>query len=226
MRRGKLEEMKKIVVFHGAPGAGKGTAAAAVAPAVGARHVSTGAMLRDAVSRGTPAGVEAKSYMDAGSLVPDEVLCKMISELLAATPDGAVLFFDGFPRNVAQAEALSGLAAGGGAEVAGAVCLVVSKAALLERLGGRRVCPKCGAGYHVATLPPKREGICDKCGAELAVRADDQPATIAHRLEVYESATAPVIGFYEKAGTLRRVDASGSAAEVAALVESAVKALV
>ena len=218
--------MKKIVVFLGAPGAGKGTAAAAVASSTGARHVSTGAMLRDAVSRGTPAGLEAKSYMEAGGLVPDEVLYKMVGELLADAPDGTILFFDGFPRNVAQAEALSGLAASGGAEVAGAVCLDVSKDALLARLGGRRVCPTCGAGYHVATLPPKKEGVCDKCGAALVVRADDQPATIAHRLKVYEKATAPVIGFYETSGALRRIDASGPAADVAALVENAVKALV
>ena len=217
--------MKKIVVFLGAPGAGKGTAASSVAPALGAMHVSTGAMLRDAVSRGTPAGVEAKSFMDAGALVPDEVLYKMIVELLASAPDGALLFFDGFPRNLAQAEALSGLAEKGGAKVAGAVCLDVSREVLLRRLGGRRTCPKCGAGYHVETLPPKVDGVCDACGEALVVRADDRPETIARRLEVYESATAPVIGFYEKSGGLRRVDASGSAAEVAALVEKAVRSV-
>ena len=213
--------MKKIVVFLGAPGAGKGTAAAAVAPKVGARHVSTGAMLRDAVARGTPAGREAKSYMDAGGLVPDAVLYKMISELLAGEKDGATLFFDGFPRNEAQAAELERLAASGGAKVESALLLDVSRETLLARLGGRRVCPKCGAGYHVQSLPPKKDGICDVCGEALVIRADDRPETIAHRLEVYETATAPVIGFYEKAGTLRRVDASGSASEVAALVQAA-----
>ncbi len=214
--------MKRIIVFLGAPGAGKGTAAAAVAPKVGARHVSTGAMLRDAVARGTPAGLEAKSYMDAGGLVPDAVLYRMVSELLAGEKDGATLFFDGFPRNEAQAAELESLAAAGGAKVESAILLDVSRETLLARLGGRRVCPKCGAGYHVQSLPPKKDGICDACGAQLTIRADDQPATIAHRLEVYESATAPVIGFYEKAGTLRRIDASGSASEVAALVQAAV----
>ncbi|MBQ7666701.1 MAG: adenylate kinase [Kiritimatiellae bacterium] len=218
--------MKKIVVFLGAPGAGKGTAAAAVAASTGARHVSTGAMLRDAVSRGTPAGLEAKSYMDAGALVPDEVLYKMVVETLVGAPDGATLFFDGFPRNLAQAEALAPLAKEGGAEVAGAICLDVAKDALLARLGGRRTCPKCGAGYHVLSLPPKVEGKCDVCGSDLAVRDDDKPETIAHRLEIYESATAPVIGFYEKAGALRRIDASGSAAEVADLVLKALKEMV
>ena len=214
--------MKSIVVFLGAPGAGKGTAAAAVAARTGARHVSTGAMLRDAVARGTPAGLEAKSHMEAGGLVPDEVLYRMVAELLAATPDPATLFFDGFPRNEAQAAKLEELAAANGAAVSSALLLDVSREALLERLGGRRVCPKCGAGYHVKALPPKVEGVCDACGAALVTRVDDQPATIAHRLEVYESATAPVIGFYEKAGKLRRVDASGTAEQVAALVEKAV----
>ncbi|MBR1609648.1 MAG: adenylate kinase [Kiritimatiellae bacterium] len=213
--------MKKIVVFLGAPGAGKGTAAAAVAAKTGAIHVSTGAMLRDALARGTPAGLEAKSYMESGALVPDETLCKMISELLAGTADGATVFLDGFPRNVAQAEALYALAPAADAQIASALMLDVSKEALLERLGGRRTCPKCGAGYHVKSLPPKKEGICDACGTALVTRADDRPETIAHRLEVYESATAPVVGFYEKAGKLRRIDASGSAAEVAALVEAA-----
>ena len=215
--------MKSIIVFLGAPGAGKGTAAAAVAARTGARHVSTGAMLRDAVARGTPAGLEAKSHMGAGGLVPDEVLYKMVAELLAATPDPATLFFDGFPRNEAQAAKLEELAAANGAAVSSALLLDVSREALLERLGGRRVCPKCGAGYHVKALPPKVEGVCDACGAALVTRVDDQPATIAHRLEVYESATAPVIGFYEKAGKLRRLDASGTAEEVAALVEDQVK---
>lgn len=215
--------MKSIVVFLGAPGAGKGTAAAAVAARTGARHVSTGAMLRDAVARGTPAGLEAKSHMEAGGLVPDEVLYRMVAELLAATPDPATLFFDGFPRNEAQAAKLEELAAANGAAVSSALLLDVSREALLERLGGRRVCPKCGAGYHVKALPPKVEGVCDACGAALVTRVDDQPATIAHRLEVYESATAPVIGFYEKAGKLRRLDASGTAEEVAALVEDQVR---
>ena len=214
--------MKNIVVFLGAPGAGKGTAAAAVAARTGARHVSTGAMLRDALARETPAGLEAKSYMESGGLVPDEVLCKMIAELLAEAPKDATLFFDGFPRNEAQAAKLDELAAASGATVSSALLLDVSREALLERLGGRRVCPKCGAGYHVKSLPPKVEGVCDACGAALVTRVDDQPATIARRLEVYESATAPVIGFYEKAGKLRRVDASGTAEQVAALVEQAV----
>jgi adenylate kinase len=163
--------------------------------------------------------------MDAGGLVPDEVLYKMIGDLLDNTKDGEILFFDGFPRNLPQAEALADIAAKSGAVVAGAVCLDVAKEVLLERLGGRRVCPKCGAGYHISSLPPKVEGICDVCSSALVTRADDRPETIAHRLEVYESATAPVIGYYEKNGSIRRIDASGTAEQVAAAVEETVRGL-
>lgn len=215
--------MKKIIIFLGAPGAGKGTAAGAVAPKINARHVSTGAMLRDALARKTPAGLEAKSYMESGGLVPDEVLCKMIGELLAETSDGTTLFFDGFPRTLAQAEALEKLAADNGAVVHNAVLIDAPEAILLERLGGRCVCPKCGAGYHVTNMPPKTAGICDQCGAELVTRADDQPDTIRHRLEVYQSATAPVVGFYRTAGKVVDVDGSKDAATVAEQVLAACK---
>lgn len=207
--------MKKIIVFLGAPGAGKGTAAAAVSAKTGARHVSTGAMLRDALARKTPAGLEAKSYMESGGLVPDEVLCRMIGELLAETADGATLFFDGFPRTLPQAEALEKLAAESGAAVASAILIDVPEALLLDRLGGRRVCPKCGAGFHVANLPPKQDGVCDVCGEKLITRLDDQPDTIRRRLNVYAENTAPLIGWYEKAGRLVKVDGSADVATVA-----------
>lgn len=207
--------MKKIIVFLGAPGAGKGTAAAAVASKTGARHVSTGAMLRDALARKTPAGLEAKSFMESGGLVPDEVLCRMIGELLAETADGTTLFFDGFPRTLPQAEALEKLASDSGANVASALLIDVPEALLLDRLGGRRVCPKCGAGFHVTNLPPKVAGICDACGEKLITRLDDQPDTIRRRLQVYAENTAPLIGWYEKAGKLVKVDGSADAATVA-----------
>lgn len=215
--------MKKIIIFLGAPGAGKGTAAGAVAPKLNARHVSTGAMLRDAVARKTPAGVEAEGYMKAGGLVPDAVLCKMIAELLAETAADTTLFFDGFPRTLAQAEALETLAKDNDAIVKCAVLIDAPQEILLERMGGRRVCPKCGAGYHVKNLPPKKEGICDACGAELITRADDQPATIRHRLEVYETSTAPVIDFYRKADKVVAIDGSQDAAVVADAVFNACK---
>ncbi len=201
----------QIFVFLGAPGAGKGTAAAGIAQKTAALHISTGAMLREALKKGTPAGLAAKSYMDKGALVPDQVLVDMIGELLAAADPDSVFLFDGFPRNESQAVQLDKLAEQFNANVKAAICLDVPEATLLKRLGGRRVCPVCGAGYHVESLPPKREGICDVCGVPLATRADDKPETIRHRLEVYGEQTAPLIAWYEKTGKLRRVDGSGEA---------------
>ena len=202
-----------IFILLGAPGAGKGTVAALVAPAVGARHISTGAMLREAVCRKTTAGLSAKKYMDAGELVPDSVLVEMIEDLIVASPSDTIAILDGFPRTVPQAEALDSLARKHNANVKKAVCLDVPDALIMKRLGGRRVCPACGAGFHVSALPPKKEGICDMCNAELITRTDDQPETIQNRLAVYEKQTAPLINFYTKQGKLVHVDASGNVEE-------------
>ena len=204
-----------ITVLLGAPGAGKGTVAARIAPTINARHVSTGAMLREAVKAGTPAGLSAKAYMDKGELVPDQVLADMIGELLAQAPADARFLLDGFPRNVAQAETLDRLAAAHGATVARALSVDVTTETVLERLGGRRTCPKCGAGFHVKSLPPKVEGVCDQCGATLVIRDDDRPETIRHRLAVYEEKTAPLAAWYEKAGKLVHVDGTQDADAVA-----------
>ena len=212
--------MLNIVLF-GAPGAGKGTQSDLLVERYKLNHISTGDLLRKEIADQTELGKRIKSIMDSGSLVSDDIVVEMIDNAIAKDTQG--ILFDGFPRNEAQAAALDKLAADAGATVDLALCIDVSKDALLARLGGRRVCPKCGAGYHVVSLPPEKEGVCDACGAALITRLDDQPATIAHRLEVYEQVTAPVVGWYEKAGKLRRVDGSGSAAEVAALVEDAVR---
>jgi len=206
----------KITVLLGAPGVGKGTVAARIAPLLNARHVSTGAMLRDAVKAKTPSGVAAQAYMERGELVPDPVLVDMIGELLASSAPDATILLDGFPRNVAQAEALDALAASHNAVVANALCLEVGESVILDRLGGRRVCPACGEGYHIRTLPPKKDGVCDKCGAALITRVDDQPDTIRNRLAVYAEKTAPLVSWYEKAGKLLRMDASADAETVAA----------
>jgi adenylate kinase len=207
-----------ITVLLGAPGAGKGTVAVRIAEPLGARHVSTGAMLRDAVKAGSPAGRTAKGYMDRGELVPDAVLADMIGELLAAAPRDARFILDGFPRNIPQAEVLDALAARHGARVSRVVCIDVPLEVALDRLGGRRVCPVCGANFHVRTLAPRRVGICDSCGAELVTRADDQPETIRNRLTVYDRQTAPLIAWYQAAGKLLRIDGSGDADTVAAAV--------
>ena len=203
--------MIQIFIFLGAPGAGKGTAAARVAQKSSALHISTGAMLRDSVKKGTPAGLAAKSYMDKGALVPDQVLVDMIGELLATAPADSIFLFDGFPRNVSQAQQLDSLAEQHRANVKAALCLDVPESILLKRLSGRRVCPACGMGFHVESLPPKQEGICDACHAALIIRADDTPATIKHRLEVYEEQTAPLIAWYEKAGKINHIDGSADA---------------
>lgn len=213
--------MMQIFVFLGAPGAGKGTVAGKIAERGSAIHISTGAMLREAVKNGTPAGIAAKAYMDKGALVPDEVLVDMIGELLADAPDDAELLFDGFPRNESQAARLDDLVRKYKAQVKCAICLDVPEATVLQRLGGRRVCPVCGMVYHVETLPPKQKGICDVCGTSLVVRTDDQPETIKHRLEVYEAQTAPLIAWYGKAGKLRHVDGAGEAEATVKLVLAA-----
>ena len=205
----------RVFIFLGAPGAGKGTAAAKIAEMTGTRHVSTGAMLRDAVKKGTPAGLSAKIAMDKGELVPDEILIAMIGELFAESDKSATFILDGFPRTVAQAEALEELAAKHGAEIAKAINIEVPEHTLLLRLGGRRVCPACGAGFHTETLPPKKQGVCDACQTELVIRNDDKPETIKNRLLVYADKTAPLTGWYAKAGKLTSADGSGTAESAA-----------
>ena len=193
----------EIVILLGAPGSGKGTIASRLAgedPAV--RHVSSGDLLRGAIAAGTPAGVEAKAYMDKGQLVPDALVVAMIGDVIAAEKTAETMLLDGFPRNVAQAEALER----SGAKVRSAVLVDVPDEIIADRIAGRRTCPKCKAGYHVKALPPKVEGICDKCGAELVIRKDDNPETVKDRLVVYHRETEPLIAYYEGKGLLRRID--------------------
>ena len=193
----------EIVILLGAPGSGKGTIASRLAgedPAV--RHVSSGDLLRGAIAAGTPAGVEAKAYMDKGQLVPDALVVAMIGDVIAAEKTAETMLLDGFPRNVAQAEALER----SGAKVRSAVLVDVPDEIIADRIAGRRTCPKCKAGYHVKALPPKVEGICDKCGAALTVRKDDNPETVRDRLVVYHRETEPLVAFYEAKGRLRRID--------------------
>ncbi|MBR2356363.1 MAG: adenylate kinase [Kiritimatiellae bacterium] len=193
----------EIVILLGAPGSGKGTIASRLAgedPAV--RHVSSGDLLRGAIAAGTPAGVEAKAYMDKGQLVPDALVVAMIGDVIAAEETAETMLLDGFPRNVAQAEALER----SGAKVRSAVLVDVPDEIIADRIAGRRTCPKCKAGYHVKALPPKVEGICDKCGAALTVRKDDNPETVRDRLVVYHRETEPLVAYYEAKGLLRRID--------------------
>ncbi|MBQ6137629.1 MAG: adenylate kinase [Kiritimatiellae bacterium] len=192
-----------IVILLGAPGSGKGTIAGRLASAnANLKHVSSGDLLRGAVAKGTPAGLEAKGYVDKGNLVPDALIAAMIKDVIAETTGDVTMLLDGFPRNVAQAEVLEKT----GAPIRSAVLVDVPDSIIADRIAGRRTCPKCKAGYHVKALPPKVEGICDRCGAELVVRRDDNPETVRDRLVVYHRETEPLIAFYEKKGILRRID--------------------
>lgn len=210
-----------IIILLGAPGSGKGTAAERLAPRLSLRHVSSGALLRAAVAAGTPSGMEAKGYMEKGALVPDELVGRIIGEQLAAGGQDVRWLLDGFPRTVAQAAMLDEAAKKAGGAVSKALLIEVPEDVIVRRLSGRRVCPKCEAGYHVEALPPKVEGVCDKCGAALVTRPDDNEATIRNRLAVYATSTAPLAGWYEERGLLARVDGVGPADDVAArLVEA------
>lgn len=173
------------------------------------RHVSSGDLLREAVKQQTAAGIEADTYMKRGELVPDVLIAKMIEELMAGVEEPCVLFLDGFPRTLVQATMLDEVVARCGATLASVVLLDVEDAVLVERIAGRRGCPKCGAGYHVVTIPSRKEGICDVCGTGLVIRKDDNPETVKNRLAVYKAQTVPLIGFYGSRGALRKVDGTG-----------------
>jgi adenylate kinase len=197
------------IVFLGAPGAGKGTQAASVARKLKLVHIATGDLFRQALEQGTELGLAAKSYMEKGVLVPDQITIDMVLERLSA-PDsrgGAVL--DGFPRNLKQAEALDKALALQGKSIDKVVYIKVSEAELLRRLGGRRICRQCQTPYHITDSPPKVEGRCDVCGGELYQRPDDTEESIKKRLEVYSEETAPLIDYYRRAGKLLEVAGEG-----------------
>jgi adenylate kinase len=202
------------IVFLGAPGAGKGTQAASVARELGLAHIATGDLFRQALERGTELGLAAKSYMEKGVLVPDQITIGMVLERISATDSRGGAIFDGFPRNLKQAEALDEALARQGKAIDKAVYIKVSEVELLKRLSGRRVCRVCQAPCHISDSPPRVEGRCDKCGGELYQRPDDTEESIKKRLEVYSEETAPLIGYYRRAGKLLEVAGEGSAEAV------------
>ena len=201
------------IALLGPPGSGKGTQGEVLRNRLGIPHISSGDLLRDAVARGTDLGRAAKGYMDRGELVPDELVLGMIRERLAANGDGGWLL-DGFPRTVAQAEALDRLLASAGGPLQHVVSLGVAKDDVVVRLGGRRTCGKCGALYHTKFKPPKTPDVCDACGGALTTRRDDEEATIRARLDVYDRQTAPLLDYYRNRGLLRDIDGAGAPAEV------------
>ena len=203
--------MRKIkLILLGAPGAGKGTQAEIISKKYAIPSISTGNMIREAIAAGTEMGRNAKSFIDSGALVPDEVVIGIIKERLAKPDCGNGFILDGMPRTIPQAKALIAH----GIELDGVLSLEVSDEDIVERMAGRRVCPRCGASYHVRMNPPKQDGICDACGTALIVRPDDAPETVRDRLHVYHEQTEPLKGFYEKLGLLHSVENVGSIEDV------------
>ncbi len=214
------------IVLIGAPGAGKGTQAALLVEALGLPHVASGDLFRDNLQNETPLGIEAKSYMDRGELVPDDVTIAMVRERLSR-PDcegGAIL--DGFPRTVAQAIALDKMLAEEGQTIDIVPYIVVSEESLVARLAGRWICGRCQTPYHTLTNPPRRDArICDECGGQLYQREDDKPETVRKRLKVYFSQTMPVIEHYRQQGLLVEVEGEGRIEEVQAGLLKAIQSL-
>ena len=215
--------MSARIIFLGPPGAGKGTQARGLAAESGVPQVATGDMLREAAAAGTPLGREAKRYMDSGALVPDEVVIGLVDERLAQ-PDAANGYvLDGYPRTVAQAEALDALLHRRGQDLDRVIFFDVSRDELLRRLTGRRICRRCGAAFHLVSAPPKAAGVCDQCGGELYQRADDAEGTVGRRLDVYQTQTAPLLDYYKRRGLLVRVSGEGPMAQVADAIKKAVR---
>ena len=194
------------LILLGAPGAGKGTQADVLSRKPSIPTISTGNMLRAAISNGSAVGLEAKSYMDKGQLVPDSVIIGIVKERLAQSDCANGFILDGMPRTIPQAEALRD----NGISFDAVVSLDISDDEIVSRMSGRRGCPKCGATFHVVSNPPKTEGVCDACGAELIIRPDDAPETVRSRLAVYHEQTEPLKKFYADMGNLRSVENAGS----------------
>jgi adenylate kinase len=213
---------ERNLILLGAPGAGKGTQAQRLATRFGIPQISTGDMLRAARREGTPLGKKAESFMTAGKLVPDEVVIGLVEERLQQPDAKSGFILDGFPRTIAQAEALDGVLHKLGRKKLKVIDVQVPESTLIERLGGRLSCPKDGASYHVTFTPPKKAGICDTCGTALVTRPDDKPEAIAQRLREYHDKTAPLVGYYKNAGVLKSVDGVG---ELEVVLDRLVRAL-
>lgn len=208
------------LILLGAPGAGKGTQAEVICAAKGIPAISTGNMLREAVKNGTESGLAAKKFMDAGELVPDEVVIGILKDRIAEDDCKNGFILDGFPRTVPQAEALERM----GVEIDKVVEIYVPDEKIAQRLGGRRVCEACGNSFHVDYKPTKVEGVCDACGGKVVTRKDDEPATVLERLRVYHEKTAPLKDFYESRGKLKTVIGQEEVADTSRLTLEALDA--
>ena len=205
------------LILLGPPGAGKGTQAETLVKELGIPQISTGDILRDADRRGTAIGLEAKAYMDAGDLVPDDVIIGIIKERLTGEDCKKGYIFDGIPRTIAQAEALDAQ----GVQIDTVLSIEVPDDVIMVRLGGRRTCPNCGMTYHVVSKPPEKEGFCNACGTELVIRKDDEAETIRNRLLNYHRETEPLKAYYEASGKLLSIRGGASVTETTALVHQA-----
>ena len=209
------------IVMLGAPGAGKGTQAVSIAESYHIPHVSTGDIFRANIKSGTELGKKAKSYMDQGLLAPDDVTIGMLLDRISEPDckDGYVL--DGFPRTIPQAQSLKEALSARGEKLDDAIDIEVPDKAIMDRMSGRRTCPQCGSSYHIVYTPPKKEGVCDSCGAALVQRDDDKPETVKKRLDTYHAQTQPLIDFYKAEGILHAVDGTKKPEEVfKAIVEA------
>jgi len=207
------------LILMGLPGAGKGTQAERIVGKYGLPHISTGDMFRTAIKEETELGKKAKSYMDAGELVPDDVTIGIVRERLGKADCQKGFLLDGFPRTTAQAEALDNLLADMGRQIDAVLYIDVDRDSLLERLTGRRICSQCGATYHITLNPPKEEGVCDKCGGQLYQRDDDKIETVKTRLEVNEKQQKPLLDFYNKKNCLQEIDGNQDIDDVFASIE-------
>lgn len=202
------------IVMLGAPGAGKGTQAKMIAAKYGIPHISTGDIFRANIKNGTELGMKAKQYMDQGLLVPDELTLELIMDRFAADDCANGYVLDGFPRTIAQAEALTASLGAKGEKLDYAVDVEVPDEKIVARMGGRRACTACGGTFHIQYNPPKTEGVCDLCGGKLTIRDDDLPETVQKRLNVYHSQTQPLIEYYTKEGILKSVDGTQEVGKV------------
>lgn len=209
------------LVLLGPPGAGKGTQAALICKHLGIPHISTGDMFRQAIKEGTELGRQAEKYLQSGGLVPDDVTIGLIQERLSHSDCRQGFLLDGFPRTVAQAEALDAWLAGRKEKLDAVIDIEVPREELMARLTGRRVCRQCGATYHLQYNPPAEAGKCDVCGGELIQRADDTAATVGKRLDVYNEQTAPLITYYRQRGLLKEIEGSGDIAAVSRAIGAA-----
>ena len=206
------------IIMLGAPGAGKGTQAKMISEKYNIPHISTGDIFRFNIKNGTELGMEAKKYMDQGLLVPDELTVKILLDRVAKDDCKGGYVLDGFPRNIPQAQVLDNALGEIDDKIDFAIDVDVPDENIIKRMSGRRACINCGATYHMENIPPKKEGICDDCGAEIVLRDDDRPETVKNRLDVYHRQTQPLIEFYQAKGILKTVDGTMDMKDVSAAI--------